>query len=574
MQRSAWFAGFLCCGILGLLCHTGAIQAQEEKPADKPAEERKTLTEKELYKALLPSVAWVRTGGPPNDPGSSMGTGFVVDVDRKLVVTNEHVVKGWSERGYDEMIVHFPEHDANGKLIVEPAHYRNQKDALRGEVIHRDVGRDLALIKLPSLPATVKALQFATELPEPGEKLASIAGLPEGSEGLWIMSLGSVRQAYRRSHANGAVAGVVESDVPTNRGNSGGPIVNYRNELVAVCEGAQNNARLVSLFIDINEVRAFLKISDPLVEPQTAQAWFDRGSFRHNVRRWELALKDYAEALKLDPTLTLAAVNRGWIFHTLQDYATAEAEFNAVLKNDPDNGSAYEGRAVCRRDLGRTDEALADFTEAIRREPDDSHLYFRRAIAYRQKNALKPALDDLNRCIALDPNKADNFGSRGQVHRLLKQYKEAFADFETASKLEPRNSIWWYESARVFSDQQVYPASISLLTVAITIKGDEPSYYNDRGICLQNAKRYAEALSDFQAAFKLQPKNAKYAEQCGNSLWYLNRVREAWDFYNQSVILDPGRPSAWRSRADCYKHLGDAAAAQRDYAQANRLEKK
>jgi Flp pilus assembly protein TadD len=110
--------------------------------------------------------------------------------------------------------------------------------------------------------------------------------------------------------------------------------------------------------------------------------------------------------------------------------------------------------------------------------------------------------------------------------------------------------------------------------VAITLDNTDPSIFNDRGIAYQSTQRYAEALEDFQTALRLSPKNAKYAEQCGNSLWYLNRVREAWDSYNQAVILDPGRASAWRSRGDCYKHLGDAAAAQRDYAQASKLERK
>lgn len=548
----------------------GAQEAKEPEAKEQPAEAAKVLSDKELYKALLPSVAWIRTS-PPTDPQSAMGTGFVVDVDRRLVVTNEHVVRGFSDRGFDEMIVHFPEHDASGKLIVEPAHYRSRADALRGEVIHRDTGRDLALIQLPSLPGTVKAIKLAAALPEPGERLASIAGLPQGSEGLWIMSVGSVRMSYRRSHANGAVSGVVESDVPTNRGNSGGPIVNDRNELVAVCEGAMNTARLVSMFIDVNEVKAFLEVCEPVIDPQTAEAYHDRGMLRHNARRWELALKDYSQALKLDPQLSLAMVNRGWTLFTMRDLATAEADFDAALKVDPENGSAYEGRGVCRRERGQTDAALADFTQAIRRAPDYPHLYFRRAIAYRQKNDLKSALADLNRCVQLEPDKADNVASRGQVHRLLKNYQEAFADFEAASRLDPRNSIWWYEASRVFHDQKNYQPAINLLSVAITLDANQPSYYNDRGLAYYNAERYAESLADFQMALKLNPKSAKYAEHCGDNLWYLKRVREAWDYYNQAIQIEPTRASAWKSRGDCYKNLGDNAQANRDYAKARQL---
>ncbi|QDU26430.1 Putative serine protease HtrA [Anatilimnocola aggregata] len=576
MQRSSFAGGIVGLTLATCLTLLPVISAQDAPPSKKKNKKpaaAKALNDKELYKALLPSVAWVRTS-PGNDAGAGMGTGFVVDVDRCLVVTNEHVVKGFSERGYDEMIVHFAEQDAEGRTIVEPLHYVKQPDALKGEVIHRDVARDLALIRLPSLPASARALKFADHLPEPGEHVISIAGKPEGSEGVWIMSTGSVRMSYRRSHANGAVAGVVESDMPTNRGNSGGPIVNDRNELVAVCEGHRLDARLVSMYIDVNEVRAFLEVCEPLIEPQDAQAFFDRGYYRHNTKRWEAALKDYNEALRLDPKMALASVNKGWIFNSMQDYATAEAEFDAALKIDPENASGYEGRGVCRRSLGRNDEAIADFTQAIRRSPDEAHLYFRRTIAHRNKNDLPAALADLNRCVALDPNTADNYGSRGQVHRLLKNFKESLADFDMTLKLQPQNPAWWYEAARVHYDQENYAASINLNSVAIQLNNQTTSYFNDRGLAYYHLERYNEAIADFQAAFKINPKGAKYLESIGDCLWYSNKFRESWDLYNQAVVLDPSRASAWRSRGDVYKHFGDTAAAQRDYAKARELEGK
>src|SRR5207248_1523345 len=57
-------------------------------------------------------------------------------------------------------------------------------------------------------------------------------------------------------------ARVVETDSPTNPGDSGGPLVNDRGELVGVTEGASTEARLVSTFVDVSEVRRLLGQDD------------------------------------------------------------------------------------------------------------------------------------------------------------------------------------------------------------------------------------------------------------------------------------------------------------------------
>src|SRR5262249_41658188 len=57
----------------------------------------------------------------------------------------------------------------------------------------------------------------------------------------------SVRQVSRRHLTTGQLADVVETDMPDNRGNSRGPVVNDRGELVAMVEGPDPDARQVSL---------------------------------------------------------------------------------------------------------------------------------------------------------------------------------------------------------------------------------------------------------------------------------------------------------------------------------------
>jgi hypothetical protein len=53
-------------------------------------------------------------------------------------------------------------------------------------------------------------------------------------------------------------AEVVETQSPTNQGDSGGPLMNDRGELVGVTQGYNTGGQLMSLFVDVTEVRNFL----------------------------------------------------------------------------------------------------------------------------------------------------------------------------------------------------------------------------------------------------------------------------------------------------------------------------
>jgi hypothetical protein len=57
-------------------------------------------------------------------------------------------------------------------------------------------------------------------------------------------------------------ARVIETDSPTNPGDSGGPLANDKAELVGVTQGGATQAQSLSTFIDVIEVQRFLNTSD------------------------------------------------------------------------------------------------------------------------------------------------------------------------------------------------------------------------------------------------------------------------------------------------------------------------
>ena len=219
-----------------------------------------------VYKKGLKSTVWVVQVVSREGSKMSMrtGSGSVIDAKQKLILTNYHVV----EEVTDATIC-FPQFDKQGKLISEREKYSQvlSQIGLRGKVIAKDSTRDLAIIQLPRethLPPATPAIKLAKDSPGPSDRVHSI-GSPGISVALFNYSEGSVKAVGHKKWdvANLHIsANVIETNSGTNKGDSGGPLLNEKAELVGVTQGFMSsgaNSNPIALFIDVSEVKAVLK---------------------------------------------------------------------------------------------------------------------------------------------------------------------------------------------------------------------------------------------------------------------------------------------------------------------------
>jgi phosphatidylserine decarboxylase precursor-related protein len=140
---------------------------------------------------------------------SSLGSGFVIDGNEGLVVTNNHVIDG-----ADEIIISF--HDGS-KLKVD-------------KVMGRDSKTDIALLKVT-----------------PKKPLVSVAFGSSGAMkvGDWVMAIGNpfdlggsvtvgIISAKARDINAGPYDDFLQTDAAINKGNSGGPLFNMDGQVIGV----------------------------------------------------------------------------------------------------------------------------------------------------------------------------------------------------------------------------------------------------------------------------------------------------------------------------------------------------
>ncbi|WP_448585174.1 tetratricopeptide repeat protein [Thermaurantiacus sp.] len=99
---------------------------------------------------------------------------------------------------------------------------------------------------------------------------------------------------------------------------------------------------------------------------------------------------------------------------------------------------------------------------------------------------------------------------------------------------------------------------------------DRAATFVNRGIVHMQARNFARALADYDAALRLEPRLAEAHVNRGIALLYRGGAdREAVEALSTGLELGPARPEvAYYSRAVAWEALGDARAAYEDYQAA------
>jgi S1-C subfamily serine protease len=196
-----------------------------------------------VYKKALPSVVnitstevgWNFFYGPV--PQTGQGSGFILN-KQGLILTNNHVIE-------------------NGQKVEVTLYNKHQYKA---QVVTVDKGHDLALLKIDApdlVPATLAETSAGLTV---GQRVYAI-GNPFGLSGTMTRGIISAIRSVRGPE-NNPIEDAIQTDASVNPGNSGGPLLNSRAEVIGITtmiasNGADQSSG-IGFAIPINTAKAVL----------------------------------------------------------------------------------------------------------------------------------------------------------------------------------------------------------------------------------------------------------------------------------------------------------------------------
>jgi serine protease Do len=173
---------------------------------------REELRRRLVVRSVSPAVVEIRIRRESSsDTFSGLGSGVVVDAEKGLVLTNNHVIAG---AGAEEIEV-----------------YLKDRRKLVAQWVETDPQTDLAVVKIK--PARLIAAPWgdSDEMEVPDEVLA--IGAPDGLA--QSVTRGVISAKGRTGVGDTAdFRDFLQTDAAINKGNSGGPLVNLRGEVIGI----------------------------------------------------------------------------------------------------------------------------------------------------------------------------------------------------------------------------------------------------------------------------------------------------------------------------------------------------
>lgn len=199
-------------GLLDSVVNISTSQTVKDENGDEKTEPAPQLPEGSPFQEFFDdffSEENQKDGGSAARKMQSLGSGFVIDAEKGLVVTNNHVIAD-----ADEIEVNF----TDGKK-------------LKAELLGTDTKTDIALLKVDPAKHKLTAAGFGdSEKSRIGDWVMAI-GNPFGLGG--TVTLGIISARNRNIDA-GPYDNFIQTDAAINRGNSGGPLFDMHGKVIGI----------------------------------------------------------------------------------------------------------------------------------------------------------------------------------------------------------------------------------------------------------------------------------------------------------------------------------------------------
>jgi tetratricopeptide (TPR) repeat protein len=197
--------------------------------------------------------------------------------------------------------------------------------------------------------------------------------------------------------------------------------------------------------------------------------------WRDSMTLWNRVLKLYS--------IPQAYNNRGNAYLMSGRYQQALEDYNNAIRLDPNIAKVYNNRGLTNMYLGRYEQALEDFNNSINLNNQESRTYYNRGEVFKTLNNYQRALEDYAKSIKLNPLDKNVYNNRGNVYLKLSSYQRAISDFNAAIEIDPKDDKVYFNRAIAYENLSKYEKALSNFKMSAQLGNKQAQdYLNEKGV--------------------------------------------------------------------------------------------
>lgn len=293
----------------------------------------------------------------------------------------------------------------------------------------------------------------------------------------------------------------------------------------------------------------------------------DRAIAYSRIKKFELAMKDFNQAIEQFPEYAKAYNNRGLLLHQLGFYKEAIKDFNRAIALHPGMGATFHNRANSLVMAGAEKSAFKDYGKAVKLLSDKSAPHLARGQLHWSHYRHYAALRELNLALSNNTELSNALYNRGLVLQSLGEQQKAIQDVAKATSIDSENISYKIKLASMYLEAGQHPNARKLLNQVLT---DDPMNLEAmilRGRVHIKKGRYDAALDDLDQAVSLSSTKQLFSAAA------LAERALAYSLYEKpSLAVDDIKSAIQKSpeTANTWATLGDAARISKLYTESER----
>lgn len=317
------------------------------------------------------------------------------------------------------------------------------------------------------------------------------------------------------------------------------------------------------------------------IRTSTANQHLTRGDAAIAGNDLDRALREFEEAVRLNPQLASGYAKIGEVHKERGDYTTAVSYLSEAVRLDPFDfkstmslGEVYERLAAHAADrLRQVEAAIRAYLHACDLRPESFDARAHLADCYHQSGNLDAAGEQYAKAAAIDPKNASIQNNLGAVYHAQGKYYEAIRAYKASLEINTSQPIVHVNLGTTYLKQDRLSAAINSFELAIRMDPKLPVAHERLGYCRYRQGDYEAALASYTKAVEL---DARLADAFGGrgivemTLFLKNKDRSefrnrAVEDWHRSLELEPNQP---KLRALLVKYVGEKKPAEPDMLSA------
>ena len=307
---------------------------------------------------------------------------------------------------------------------------------------------------------------------------------------------------------------IIELCIDSTMSDEKATIINTKEkELLEEAHNHRNN----------NQYDKAIKVCKNILEinSKSYPAYGVMGDSYRGLGQYNEAEINYKKAIKINPKSDIAYWNWGACLCDQKRYEEAIEKFKKAIKLNPKSYSAYGAIGDCYGGLSQYDEAEINYKKAIKINPNYDDAYAAWGACLHEQDRYEEAIEKIKQAIKINPEKSFYYEIWCNYLWRLKRYNEAIEKCKKTIKIDPKSEYAYWLWGDSLLSLGHYKKAINLFEKHMADSKDE-DLINSYGKSLMGAKRYGQALKQFERIIKIKPEYYKVYLSYGRLLEKMN----------------------------------------------------